>query len=118
MEVRECGWKNPSTCVEIGIFYLNHDLITQNIDNTKTVIEEGDEWAWRNQLKDYQGADFKLATRNFKAATNFFIELTPRQWLRDFRSLSPATQVAAFQGDEGLWDPRGQAPAIFATFCE
>lgn len=59
--------------IRIGLFYLDHDLITRNIDKAKTLIEEGGDWDRRNRLKVYQGA-YSMAIRDFKAATNFFLD--------------------------------------------
>lgn len=42
--------------IRIGLFYLDHDLITRNIEKAKTLIEEGGDWDRRNRLKVYQGA--------------------------------------------------------------
>uniref|UniRef100_A0A336LFE0 26S proteasome non-ATPase regulatory subunit 6 n=1 Tax=Culicoides sonorensis TaxID=179676 RepID=A0A336LFE0_CULSO len=59
--------------IRIGLFYLDHDLITRNIDKAKTLIEEGGDWDRRNRLKVYQGV-YSFAIRDFKAATNFFLD--------------------------------------------
>lgn len=59
--------------IRIGLFYLDHDLITRNIDKAKTLIEEGGDWDRRNRLKVYQGV-YSLAIRDFKAASNFFLD--------------------------------------------
>lgn len=37
--------------IRIGLFYLDHDLITRNIDKAKYLIEEGGDWDRRNRLK-------------------------------------------------------------------
>ncbi|WP_348256801.1 hypothetical protein, partial [Salmonella enterica] len=36
--------------IRIGLFYLDIDLITRNIDKAKTLIEEGGDWDRRNSL--------------------------------------------------------------------
>ena len=59
--------------IRIGLFYVDHDLITRNIDKAKTLIEEGGDWDRRNRLKVYQGT-YCLAIRDFKAAANFFLD--------------------------------------------
>lgn len=59
--------------IRIGLFYLDHDLITRNIDKAKTLIEEGGDWDRRNRLKVYQGV-YSVAIRDFKAASTFFLD--------------------------------------------
>lgn len=59
--------------IRIGLFYLDHDLITRNIDKAKTLIEEGGDWDRRNRLKVYQ-AVYCIAIRDFKSAANFFLD--------------------------------------------
>uniref|UniRef100_U5EX74 26S proteasome non-ATPase regulatory subunit 6 n=1 Tax=Corethrella appendiculata TaxID=1370023 RepID=U5EX74_9DIPT len=59
--------------IRIGLFYLDHDLITRNIEKAKSLIEEGGDWDRRNRLKVYQGA-YSVAIRDFKAAAQFFLD--------------------------------------------
>ncbi|EDS39093.1 26S proteasome non-ATPase regulatory subunit 6 [Culex quinquefasciatus] len=59
--------------IRIGLFYLDHDLITRNIEKAKTLIEEGGDWDRRNRLKVYQGA-YCVAIRDFRSAANFFLD--------------------------------------------
>lgn len=59
--------------IRIGLFYLDHDLITRNIEKAKTLIEEGGDWDRRNRLKVYQGV-YCVAIRDFKSAANFFLD--------------------------------------------
>ncbi|CAH3151112.1 unnamed protein product [Porites lobata] len=59
--------------IRIGLFYLDNDLITRNIDKAKTLIEEGGDWDRRNRLKVYQGIYF-LSIRDFKSAANNFLD--------------------------------------------
>lgn len=59
--------------IRIGLFYLDHDLITRNIDKAKHLIEEGGDWDRRNRLKVYQGV-YCVAVRDFKNAANFFLD--------------------------------------------
>lgn len=40
--------------IRIGLFYMDHDVITRNIDKAKILIEEGGDWDRRNRLKVYQ----------------------------------------------------------------
>jgi len=59
--------------IRIGLFYLDHDLITRNIEKAKSLIEEGGDWDRRNRLKVYQGT-YCIVIRDFKAAANFFLD--------------------------------------------
>ncbi|EDV43357.1 uncharacterized protein Dana_GF16564 [Drosophila ananassae] len=59
--------------IRLGLFYLDHDLITRNIDKAKYLIEEGGDWDRRNRLKVYQGV-YSIAVRDFKAAATFFLD--------------------------------------------
>ncbi|CAH3151120.1 unnamed protein product, partial [Porites lobata] len=59
--------------IRIGLFYLDNDLITGNIDKAKTPMEEGGDWDRRNRLKVYQGIYF-LSIRDFKSAANNFLD--------------------------------------------
>lgn len=59
--------------IRIGLFFMDHDLITRNIDKAKTLIEEGGDWDRRNRLKVYQGA-YCMAVRDFKTAANLFLD--------------------------------------------
>ncbi|KAG1671606.1 26S proteasome non-ATPase regulatory subunit 6 [Nymphon striatum] len=59
--------------IRIGLFYMDNDLITRNIDKAKTLIEEGGDWDRRNRLKVYQGVYF-MAIRDFKTAANLFLD--------------------------------------------
>ncbi|XP_077541542.1 regulatory particle non-ATPase 7 [Haemaphysalis longicornis] len=59
--------------IRLGLFYLDHDLITRNIDKAKSLIEEGGDWDRRNRLKVYQGL-YSLAVRDFKGAASSFLD--------------------------------------------
>jgi len=59
--------------IRIGLFYMDNDLITRNIEKAKTLIEEGGDWDRRNRLKVYQGV-YSMAVRDFKAAAQLFLD--------------------------------------------
>lgn len=61
--------------IRIGIFYMDHDLISRNVDKAKALIEEGGDWDRRNRLRVYQGI-YCLSIRDFKKAANLFLETT------------------------------------------
>ncbi|XP_046984675.1 26S proteasome non-ATPase regulatory subunit 6 [Schistocerca americana] len=59
--------------IRIGLFYLDHDLITKNIDKAKSLIDEGGDWDRRNRLKVYQGT-YCMVIRDFKSAAAYFLD--------------------------------------------
>ncbi|ENN76580.1 26S proteasome non-ATPase regulatory subunit 6 [Dendroctonus ponderosae] len=59
--------------IRIGLFFMDHDLITRNIDKAKSLIEEGGDWDRRNRLKVYQGA-YCMAVRDFKTAATLLLD--------------------------------------------
>ncbi|RWS13486.1 26S proteasome non-ATPase regulatory subunit 6-like protein [Dinothrombium tinctorium] len=59
--------------IRIGLFYLDHELISKNIEKAKFLIEEGGDWDRRNRLRVYQGI-YCLAIRDFKTAANLFLD--------------------------------------------
>lgn len=59
--------------IRMGLFYIDHDLITRNIDKAKHLIEEGGDWDRRNRLKVYQGL-YSIAIRDFKKAAQLFLD--------------------------------------------
>lgn len=59
--------------IRIGFFYMDHDLISRNVEKAKTLMEEGGDWDRRNRLRVYQGL-YSLSVRDFKAAAIFFLD--------------------------------------------
>ncbi|KAH7946636.1 26S proteasome non-ATPase regulatory subunit 6 [Rhipicephalus sanguineus] len=59
--------------IRLGLFYMDHDLITRNIDRAKTLIEERGDWDRRNRLKVYVGL-YSIAVRDFKKAATLFLD--------------------------------------------
>ncbi|KAE8717438.1 26S proteasome non-ATPase regulatory subunit 6 [Hibiscus syriacus] len=59
--------------LQIGFFYMDFDLISKSIDKAKNLFEEGGDWERKNRLKVYEGL-YCMATRNFKKATNLFLD--------------------------------------------
>jgi 26S proteasome regulatory subunit N7 len=57
--------------IRMGLFYMDHDVITRNIDKAKSLIDEGGDWDRRNRLKVYQGA-YSMSIRDFKTASDLF----------------------------------------------
>ncbi|KAI9009507.1 26S proteasome subunit RPN7-domain-containing protein [Gaertneriomyces semiglobifer] len=61
------------SCIRVGFFFHDNDVISKNIDKAKTLIEEGGDWDRRNRLKVYEGI-YKISIRDFKGAVNLFLE--------------------------------------------
>ncbi|RWS30570.1 26S proteasome non-ATPase regulatory subunit 6-like protein [Leptotrombidium deliense] len=59
--------------IRIGLFYLDHELISKNIEKAKFLIEEGGDWDRRNRLRVYQGVHC-MSIRDFKTAASLFLE--------------------------------------------
>ncbi|KAJ8047080.1 26S proteasome non-ATPase regulatory subunit 6 [Holothuria leucospilota] len=59
--------------IRVGLFWLDNDIITRNIEKAKSMIDEGGDWDRRNRLKVYQGL-YCMSVRDFKSAANFFLD--------------------------------------------
>ncbi|XBH63033.1 hypothetical protein VPH35_117107 [Triticum aestivum] len=59
--------------LQIGLFYMDFDLISKSVDKAKKLFEEGGDWERKNRLKVYEGL-YCMATRNFKKATSLFLD--------------------------------------------
>ncbi|MBA0794539.1 hypothetical protein Gohar_018858 [Gossypium harknessii] len=59
--------------LQIGLFYMDFDLISKSIDKAKNLFEGGGDWERKNRLKVYEGL-YCMSTRNFKKATNLFLD--------------------------------------------
>ncbi|KAF2892917.1 hypothetical protein ILUMI_13253 [Ignelater luminosus] len=68
------GYKvdNIFTCIRIGFFFMDHDLIMRNLDRAEEMIEMGADYDKRNRFQIYKGF-YNLAIRDFKSATNNFL---------------------------------------------
>jgi len=58
--------------IRIGLFYMDHDLITKNIEQAKVMAESSD-WDRKNRLKAYEALYF-MSTRKFKKAAHLLLE--------------------------------------------
>ncbi|MBA0644164.1 hypothetical protein Goklo_028365, partial [Gossypium klotzschianum] len=58
---------------QIGLFYMDFDLISKSIDKAKNLFEGGGDWERKNRLKVYEGL-YCMSTRNFKKAANLFLD--------------------------------------------
>lgn len=59
--------------IRIGLFYLDHKLISTNIEKARELIEEGGDWDRRNRLRVYQGF-YCITIRDFKKAASLFLD--------------------------------------------
>ncbi|KAH7642299.1 regulatory particle non-ATPase 7 isoform X2 [Dermatophagoides farinae] len=59
--------------IRIGLFYLDHKLISINIEKAKELIEEGGDWDRRNRLRVYQGF-YCITIRDFQQAASLFLD--------------------------------------------
>ncbi|CAL9184187.1 unnamed protein product [Musa hybrid cultivar] len=59
--------------LQLGLFYMDFDLISKSIDKAKNLFEEGGDWERKNRLKVYEGL-YCMASRNFKKAANLFLD--------------------------------------------
>merc|ERR1712142_461329 len=50
--------------IRIGLFYMDHDLITRNLEKAQELIESGGDWDRKNRLKVYNGL-YQMSIRNF-----------------------------------------------------
>lgn len=59
--------------LQLGLFYMDFDLISKSIDKAKNLFEEGGDWERKNRLKVYEGL-YCMSTRNFKRAASLFLD--------------------------------------------
>lgn len=59
--------------IRIGFFFLDHELISKNVEKAKALMEEGGDWDRRNRLRVYQGLHC-MSIRDFKTAAKLFLD--------------------------------------------
>lgn len=59
--------------IRLGLFSLDHALVSKNIEKAKILIEEGGDWDRRNRLKVYEGV-YCMSIREFKKAATLFLD--------------------------------------------
>ncbi|XP_046355680.1 26S proteasome non-ATPase regulatory subunit 6-like [Haliotis rufescens] len=59
--------------IRLGLFYMDHDIITKNLEKAQSLIDEGGDWDRRNRLKVYRGI-YNMSIRDFKNAANLFLD--------------------------------------------
>ncbi|CAJ0604250.1 unnamed protein product [Cylicocyclus nassatus] len=62
--------------IRVGLFFLDHALINQNITKAKELMEQGGDWERKNRLRSYE-ALYKMSVRDFAAAANLYLEAVP-----------------------------------------
>lgn len=68
------GYKldNIFHCIRIGLFFMDLDLIHENLQRAETLIEQGADWHSRNCYKMCK-AVYSLAVRDFAVATDLLV---------------------------------------------
>jgi 26S proteasome regulatory subunit N7 len=61
------------TQIRLGLFWMDHDIITRNIEKAKAMVEAGSDWDRKNRLKVYE-ALYLMCTRRFKESATLFLE--------------------------------------------
>ena len=59
--------------IRLGLFFMDHAVIRENMDKAKQMIEEGGDWDRRNRLKVYE-ALYAMSVRDFARAAKLFLE--------------------------------------------
>jgi len=59
--------------IRVGLFYMDHQLISDNLVKAKDLIEQGGDWDRKNRLKAYEGL-YALSIRDFKTAADLFLD--------------------------------------------
>jgi len=62
--------------VRLGLFFMDHKIITTYIGKAKELIESGGDWERKNRLRSYE-ALYKMAIRDMKSAAELFLETVP-----------------------------------------
>lgn len=91
--------------IRIGLFYIDHDLVTRNIERAKSLIEEGGDWDRRNRLKVYQGL-YCMVIRDFKAASGYFLDTVSTFTSYELMEYSTFVRYTVYMGMIAL--PRNQ----------
>ncbi|EFA83237.1 26S proteasome non-ATPase regulatory subunit 6 [Heterostelium album PN500] len=61
------------TVIRMGIFWMDHDIITRNLEKAKSLVEEGGDWDRKNRLKTYE-AVYLMSIRKFKEASELYLD--------------------------------------------
>eukprot|EP01119_Soliformovum_irregulare_P001492 TRINITY_DN11199_c0_g1_i1.p1 TRINITY_DN11199_c0_g1~~TRINITY_DN11199_c0_g1_i1.p1 ORF type:complete len:393 (+),score=103.70 TRINITY_DN11199_c0_g1_i1:131-1309(+) len=61
------------TQIRVGLFWMDHDIISRHLEVAKGMIDAGSDWDRKNRLKVYE-AVYLMSTRKFKEAATVFLE--------------------------------------------
>jgi len=64
------------TCIRIGFFFDDKELVKKEIDRAKEELKKGGDWERRNKLKVYEGM-YLMSTRDWKGSATLFINVMP-----------------------------------------
>lgn len=64
------------TCIRIGFFFDDKDLIKKEIDRAKLELTKGGDWERRNKLKVYEGI-YLMTNRDWKESATLFLNVMP-----------------------------------------
>jgi len=59
--------------IRIGLFFMDHGIISANLAKAHEMLEEGGDWDRRNRLKVYEGL-YAMSIRDFKRSANLFLD--------------------------------------------
>lgn len=59
--------------IRIGLFFMDHEIISSNIEKAREMLEEGGDWDRRNRLKVYEGL-YAMSIRDFKKCATLFLD--------------------------------------------
>ncbi|KAL3094977.1 hypothetical protein niasHS_006328 [Heterodera schachtii] len=62
--------------IRLGFFFMDHQIITENIEKAKSLMEKGGDWDRKNRLRSYE-ALYKMAIREMRGAALLFLEAVP-----------------------------------------
>jgi 26S proteasome regulatory subunit N7 len=67
---------NILTCIRIGFFFDDKELIKKEIERAKVELGKGGDWERRNKLKVYEGM-YLMTIRDWKQAATLFLNVMP-----------------------------------------
>ncbi|CAJ0586993.1 unnamed protein product, partial [Mesorhabditis spiculigera] len=62
--------------VRLGLFFLDHQMINNNLTRARELMEQGGDWERKNRLRSYE-ALYKMSVRDFSGAAALFLEAVP-----------------------------------------
>ncbi|KAK5575567.1 hypothetical protein RB653_006700 [Dictyostelium firmibasis] len=83
------------TLIRMGIFWMDHDIVTRNLEKAQSLVEEGGDWDRKNRLKTYE-AVYKMSIRQFKEASDLYLETVASFTSTEFIEYSRFIQYLIF----------------------